>query len=93
MQAIWNGVVVAESKDIVVFEGEHYFPGDALKREYTLSSNRRSMCSLKGPATYLTLFVDGDANADAVCIYAEPTEGAAEIKGRVAFGRGVQITE
>lgn len=93
MQAIWRGVVVAESNDIVLFEGEHYFPADALKREYTLSSNRRSMCSVKGPATYLTLFVDGDANADAACLYAEPAEGAAAIKGRVVFGRGVQITE
>ena len=93
MQAIWRGVVVAESNDVVVFEGEHYFPGDALRREYTLPSNRRSMCSTKGPATYCTLFVDGDALQDAVCSYAEPTEGAAAIKGRVAFIRGVAIQE
>jgi uncharacterized protein (DUF427 family) len=93
MQAIWRGVVVAESGDVVVFEGEHYFPADALKREYTLSSNRRSMCSIKGPATYYTLFVDGDANQDAAWSYAEPTEAAAAIKGRVAFGRGVAIQE
>jgi len=26
MKAIWNGVVVAESDDTVVVEGNHYFP-------------------------------------------------------------------
>jgi uncharacterized protein (DUF427 family) len=93
MQAIWRGVVVAESDDVVLFEGEHYFPAESLKREFTLSSNRRSTCSVKGPATYLSLFVDGDANPDVVCSYAEPSEAAAAIRGRVVFGRGVQIAE
>ena len=26
MKAVWNGVVVAESDDTVVVEGNHYFP-------------------------------------------------------------------
>ncbi|MCB1972940.1 MAG: DUF427 domain-containing protein, partial [Burkholderiaceae bacterium] len=29
MKAIWNGVVVAESDDTVVVEGNHYFPESA----------------------------------------------------------------
>jgi uncharacterized protein (DUF427 family) len=93
MKAIWNGVVVAESDDIVVVEGNHYFPESSLKREYTLASNRRTMCSWKGEANYYTLFVDGDANQDAVWYYADPKEAAQEIKGRVAFQRGVLIEE
>ena len=32
-------------------------------------------------------------NPDAVWFYPEPNAAAAEIKGRVAFGKGVQITE
>lgn len=93
MQAIWNGVVVAESDDTVVVEGNHYFPADALRREYILPSNTHTMCSWKGQASYYTLFVDGDANTDAVWYYPDPKEAAAEIKGRVAFWRGVQIKE
>lgn len=93
MKAIWNGVIVAESDDIVVVEGNHYFPESALKREYTLSSNRRTMCSWKGEASYYTLFVDGNANQDAVWYYADPKEAASEIKGRVAFMRGVSVEE
>ncbi len=93
MKAIWKGTVVAESDDTVVVEGNHYFPADSLKREYTLPSNTRTMCSWKGEATYLTLFVDGDANPDAVWTYANPKEAAAQIRGRVAFWKGVQVVE
>lgn len=91
MKAIWNGTVVAESDDTVVVEGNHYFPGDALKKEYILPSNTKTMCSWKGQASYFTLFVDGDANPDAVWYYPDPKEAAAEIKDRVAFWKGVKI--
>ncbi len=91
MKAIWNGTVVAESDDTVVVEGNHYFPAAALQRVYTLPSNTRTMCSWKGQAHYLTLFVDGDANPDAVWFYPDPKEAAAEIRDRVAFWKGVKI--
>ena len=31
MKAIWNGVLIAESDDTVVVEGNHYFPASAVK--------------------------------------------------------------
>lgn len=93
MKALWNGVVIAESDDVVVLEGNHYFPEAALKREYTSFSNHRSSCVWKGQAHYLSLFVNGEFNNDAVWFYPEPTPEAAEIKGRVAFWKGVQIVE
>ena len=40
MKAIWNGVVIAESDDTVVVEGNHYFPEASLKPEYTTFSNQ-----------------------------------------------------
>ena len=91
MKAVWNGSVVAESEETVVVEGNHYFPAAALKREFTLTSNTHTMCSWKGQASYLTLFVNGDANPDAVWFYPEPKEAAAEIRGRYAFWKGVQV--
>lgn len=91
MKAIWKGTVVAESDDTVLVEGNHYFPAEALNPQYVLPSNTRSMCSWKGEARYSTLFVNGDANPDAVWTYPEPSEAAAEIKGRVAFWKGVQV--
>ncbi len=93
MKAIWNGVTVAESDDTVVLEGNHYFPESSLKREYVTFSNHRTSCVWKGQAYYHSLLVQGEMNPDAVWYYPEPSEAAAEIKGRVAFGKGVQVVE
>ncbi|WP_374675252.1 DUF427 domain-containing protein [Ideonella sp.] len=93
MKAIFKDVVVAESDDTVVVEGNHYFPDSALKREYTTFSNHRTSCAWKGQAHYLSLLVNGEMLPDAVWYYPEPSEAAAEIRGRVAFGRGVQVVE
>ena len=93
MKAIWNGVVVAESDDIVTIEGNHYFPEASLNKAYTSFSNHRTSCIWKGQAYYLSLFVNGEMKPDAIWFYPEPTEAAANIKGRVAFQSGVEITD
>lgn len=93
MKAIWNGTVVAQSDDTVVVEGNHYFPASAVDPKYLLPSNTRTMCAWKGEARYHTLFVDGDANPDAAWYYPEPKEAAANIRGRIAFWKGVKVTE
>ncbi len=93
MKAMFNGVVIAESDDTVVIEGNHYFPRESLKSEYTSFSNHRTSCAWKGQAQYLSLLVNGELNPDAVWYYADPLPAAAEIQGRVAVGRGVQVTE
>jgi hypothetical protein len=38
-----------------------------------------------------SLLVNGELNPDAVWYYPEPSEAAAEIKGRMAFWKGVQV--
>ena len=93
MKAIWKGTVVAESDDTVVVEGNHYFPAEAVHKNFLLPSNTKTMCSWKGQASYHTLFVNGDANPDAAWYYPDPKDAAAEIKGRIAFWKGVQVVE
>jgi len=91
MKAIWNGSVIAESDDIVTVEGNAYFPADALNRDLVTDSALTSVCPWKGTANYLSLKVDGRTNENAVWYYAEPKQAAAEIKGRYAFWKGVEI--
>ena len=91
MKAVWNGQVIAESTDTVVVESNHYFPLESLKREYLQSSAHTSVCPWKGIANYYTLKVDGKTNEDAVWYYAEPKSAAQQIKGRVAFWKGVSV--
>ena len=92
VQAVWNGVVVAESSDTVVVEGNHYFPRDSLLTEFFEESDHRSACPWKGQARYLTLRVEGKQNRDAAWFYPAPKPAAAQIAGRVAFWKGVKVS-
>ncbi len=91
MKAVWNDVVVAESDDTVVVEGNHYFPESALKREYVAFSNHKTTCGWKGQASYYSLLVRGELNIDAVWYYPEPKPEADMVRGRVAFWKGVKV--
>lgn len=93
MKAIWNNTVIAESDNTLVVEGNHYFPDDSVKKEYLEESDHHSVCPWKGTASYYHLNVDGEINEDAVWYYPEPKHMAKDIKGRMAFWKGVEITE
>jgi uncharacterized protein (DUF427 family) len=92
MQAVWNGTVLAESDDTVVVEGNHYFPRAALREEYFTDSTRSSVCPWKGTASYLTVKVGDAENADAAWYYPTPKDAAAQIRDRVAFWKGVEVS-
>jgi uncharacterized protein (DUF427 family) len=92
MKATWNGVTLAESDDTVVVEGNHYFPADAITAEYFKDSDSHTTCNWKGEASYKTIVVEGKENADAAWYYPEPKDAAAEIKDRVAFWHGVDVS-
>ncbi len=89
--ASWNGVVVAESDDIVTVEGNAYFPRDAVREDVLRPSDHHTFCPWKGTASYYDLEVEGRVNKDAVWYYPTPKDAAKEITGRVAFWHGVDV--
>jgi uncharacterized protein (DUF427 family) len=91
MKAIWKGAVIAESPDTVIVEGNHYFPKDSVNEALLELSSHTSVCPWKGTANYYSLNVNGERNVNAVWYYAEPKAAAAQIKGRVAFWKGVSV--
>lgn len=93
MKAVWNGEVIAESEDTVVVEGNHYFPRAALREDVLEPSQKHTTCGWKGQASYYSLTVGGERNADAVWYYPEPMAGAEAVADRVAFWKGVQVTD
>ncbi len=93
MKAIWNDTVVAESDDTVVVEGNHYFPADAINSEYFKPSSTTSVCPWKGTASYYSLEVEGESNADAAWYYPEAKDAAKNIEGRIAFWKGVRVID
>ena len=90
-KAVWNGAVLAESDDTVMVEGNHYFPPEAINREYFHGSQSHTTCYWKGVASYYDIEVEGEANRGAAWYYPEPSEAAASIKDYVAFWRGVKV--
>ena len=93
MKAIWNGTILAESDETKIIEGNHYFPSESINREFFKPSDTHTTCPWKGVASYYTLDVDGKENQDAAWYYPEVSELAKQIKGHVAFWKGVAIEE
>ncbi len=91
MQATFNGVVIAETDDTIVVEGNHYFPEESLNQEFFTPTSTHTICPWKGRASYYTVDVEGVASADAAWYYPKPSPLTRKVKGRVAFWRGIEV--
>ncbi|GBQ07702.1 hypothetical protein AA700_0883 [Acidiphilium acidophilum DSM 700] len=91
VKAIWNESVIAESDDTVVVEGNHYFPLGSVRAASLRPSATTSRCPWKGTANYHSIEIDGKTNQDAAWYYADPLPAASNIKGRIAFWKGVTV--
>ncbi len=91
MQALLNGIVVAESDRTVVVEGNHYFPAEDVNSDYLEPSATHTTCPWKGIASYYTVTVPNGKAADGAWYYPTPSPAAQEITGRLAFWKGVVV--
>ena len=91
MKAVWKDKVIAESQDTVIVEGNHYFPLAALDATVLEPSTHTSFCPWKGTANYYSLKVGEERNVNAAWYYADPKDAASQIRGRVAFWKGVNV--
>ncbi len=91
MKAIWKGVVLAESNETVMVEGNHYFPPNSINSAYFKKATHHTVCPWKGTADYFDIEVEGEVNSGAAWVYAEAKEKAKHIEGHVAFWKGVDV--
>ena len=91
-RAIWNGIVIADSDDTEIVEGNHYFPPESVKTEYFKESSTHTTCPWKGLASYYTLEADGEELSDGAWYYPTPKSAAKNIENYVAFYRAKGIT-
>ena len=91
VEARWNGAVIASSDDTVVVEGNHYFPADAVDASILMPSDTTTFCPWKGTAHYHSVLVDCAENRDAAWFYPDPKDKAENIRGRIAFWKGVDV--
>lgn len=90
-KATWEGAVLAESNHCEEVEGNQYFPPDAIQKKYFKPSATHTECPWKGIASYYDVEVNGKRNQDAAWFYPEPKAAAKQIKGYVAFWKGVTV--
>ncbi len=92
-KAVWNGIVLAESDNTEVVEGNYYFSPDSINQEYFKESGTHTSCPWKGVASYYDIQVNEDVNRDAAWVYPSPKPAAENVTGYVAFWRGVKIEQ
>ncbi|MBC8170838.1 MAG: DUF427 domain-containing protein [Anaerolineae bacterium] len=93
VKAIWNGVVLAESDETVMVEGNHYFPANTINQEFFKDSSSHTTCPWKGLASYYSVEVDGKRNDNAAWYYPAPKDAAKQITGHIAFWKGIQVIQ
>lgn len=93
MKAIWNDEVIAESDATITVEGNQYFPASSVNKEFLTSSETHTVCHWKGTASYYNLEVRGETNKDAAWYYPETSKQAENIKGYIAFWKGVEVSK
>jgi uncharacterized protein (DUF427 family) len=91
MKAIWNNEVLADSNATIVVEGNHYFPSTSLNMQFFKKSEKHTVCSWKGTASYYDIDVNDQLNKDAAWYYPEPKSAANNIAGYIAFWKGVEV--
>lgn len=93
-KAIFDGVVLAESDDINVVDGLPYFPTDSVNIEHLEPIELTTRCGWKGLATYWDVKGTSQTASGAAFTYEDPLPGAvAKVAGRIAFWKGVEISE
>jgi len=84
--------ILAESDQTEVVDGNHYFPPDSLNQEFFRLSDATTVCGWKGTANYYDVVVEEKVNEQAAWYYADPKQAAENIKGYVAFWKGVEVS-
>ena len=86
VKVLVDDVVIAESDDTLMVEGNHYFPPEAVKKEFLKKTDLQTVCHWKGPASYYNIEVNGKKLENAAWYYPEPTTDQAQpLKDYVAF--------
>jgi uncharacterized protein (DUF427 family) len=91
--ASFKGTEIARSDDTVVVEGNHYFPLSAVTDGVLQPSGTHTTCPWKGEASYYDVVIGDDRNPDAAWYYPSPKDAAKEITDRVAFWKGIEVSE
>jgi uncharacterized protein (DUF427 family) len=92
VQAVWGGVVLADSRDSVHLAGVAYFPPGQVRMEHLEASRRVRINFSCGEAHLLNILVGGRRCADAAWHWPPPSPLARHLPGWIGFGPQVMLT-
>ncbi len=93
-KAIWNGVTLAESDDVLLVEFAVYFPREAVAQNLLReSAAAATYCHWKGVAKYYDVIVDNDVNEGAAWTYPDTYDEANGLRDHFAFWKGIEIVD
>jgi len=90
-KAVWKGVVLAQSDDTTLLEGDHYFPPESVNSQFLKKSRKKGIVSWKGEALFYNIVVEGEINRNAAFYHPKPSKAAEAIKNHVVFTKDVVI--
>ena len=89
IRVIFHDVVVAETDNPIMLEGNVYFPPEDVHIEYLRPSDHHSNCWWKGETSYYHVAVNDKLDQNAAWYYPDPSPEAQHIKAYIAFERGL----
>ena len=92
-KAIWNGIVVAESNQVLNLGGKKYFPHPSVKSNFFIESEQHSVCPINGTANYYHLEVAGKRIENAAHYYPNPNPKVKSIQNFISFDDDIEIHE
>jgi uncharacterized protein (DUF427 family) len=93
VQLVFNGEVIADTRDAITLEESgyppvFYIPREDVKMQYLNRTDHRTYCPFKGDASYYSLSSGDRTERNAVWSYENPYDEVGAIRERLAFYPG-----
>lgn len=92
-RAVFNGVIIAKSDNIIKVSNNEYFPSDSIKNKYFNRTRTIEKDEIIGAKRFYAITVKGKKELNAAYFYQDPNKEYKHIKGYVAFdkNKGVAV--
>jgi len=89
VQVVIHNVLIAETDNPIMLEGNVYFPPQDVRTEFLRPSSHHATCWWKGETSYYHVAIGDKIDQNAAWYYPCPTKEALHIKDYIAFERGL----
>lgn len=90
-KAVWNGEILAESRQIKNVNGKHFFPLKSIKKKYFKKSYTHRVDLNIGKADFYNIHVNDKTIWNAAWYYPHPQKPAEDLKGYLAFAGDIDV--